>query len=1440
MARFKLTNFASHIGSVIMGRARTYWQEKRARLIRQSGDTYEYEVIGTETYHVRLDIRDKDVLNYQCDCPYSWGGPCKHVGAALLQYTRGDVDTFVARQQAELDAKTKAKEEAIKARCHNAWGITDDALFLLCQMAYGCIRLRGHEDVYNLEGKRYTQAAMRECIKELKQHDWIVGEVNSYWFDCEIKDLVYLKVMEELLKHEDWIERMSKTVMQSTQSIFLRECAEMLFGERETFSANFGHQQFTHRWVNKITDILLLAYEYANYGKILLQLHTDFLEDVSSLLLQVAYLGQNIELIEDVGKVLESRSYMTPPLQRLYVVYKKDHFFYTGEELPYRLGDEKYSAYSLIQASKALYENQLDEAIKLYQEAIKRQGKEIDVKFVPYDPISFLLYVIALARRHKDEDIHSLRSICSKEQKLDTRMLGAGLVLAGFFKDSEQFVNKRLLQSRAKDVQRIPSVNNVISFLLLCFFKEDIKNLPIPKVKCAVLQCELAAFVDMSHEQWRYESALSKLHIRPTWEVKLQELIQDSGFVTQENDEPAKQLVQSRLCYLLNYGENVEIREQHKLKSGVWGKGKSVSMQRYQMGDVAMDDADKQIHTEWRNRHNLYDFYPTLSLILPFLKGTDKLVRYEQYDYSIVQVVEELPYIYTEKKDGKIFFKTNVPIDTMASKNALWYDLGKDKATYYPIASSVRDYFVRILQLMFVPEEAEPMLEQLFSALKGRVEIQSDIRGAVLLETINGQPIPIMRIEPEGQMFKANVMVRPLENGEMLCQPGNGKQTIIDRVNGVRYNVQRDLNKEKKLRDKLLHAIQEHIDVQISRDDEILLTMVELLTILELLQQQPELCVVEWPKDGRITLRPVDTSNWNIVTQEKSGWFELDGEFALSEDQVLNMSQLLGLLRENTTRYVRLGENEYLTLSAELRRQLGRIDAMAQENHGHVRIPELAMAVTGDALHGEVDILEPKSLLDLRKKIRNSERMSFDIPDGLNATLRDYQEDGYRWIMRLMNWGAGACLADDMGLGKTIQTIACLLANASNGPQMVVAPASVVLNWQRELARFTSGLSVLMLNEIAATDRERCIRGLGANDVIVLTYGLLVTEREILVERDWVTVCLDEAHTIKNRDTKASAAAMQLRTKNRLILTGTPIQNHLGELWNLMQFINPGLLGSYEHFTQRFIMPIAAGEQEPKQQLKRMIAPFMLRRTKQQVVRELPDKEEIHVPVQLSDEEMAVYEVIRREAKAELESSTSLSVNALSMITKLREAACSAALAEKKWVGPSNKLEAMMDKLLPIIDGGNKVLVFSQFTSFLQMAREAVEEAGVKDYFYLDGSTPIKERQRMVETFQKGEKAIFFISLKAGGLGLNLTGANYVIHLDPWWNPAIEQQATDRAYRIGQHQKVTVYHLISEHTIEEKILRLHESKRSLADSLLEGTDMSYKLTAKDLLNLLER
>ena len=423
-----------------------------------------------------------------------------------------------------------------------------------------------------------------------------------------------------------------------------------------------------------------------------------------------------------------------------------------------------------------------------------------------------------------------------------------------------------------------------------------------------------------------------------------------------------------------------------------------------------------------------------------------------------------------------------------------------------------------------------------------------------------------------------------------------------------------------------------------------------------------------------------------------------------------------------------------------------------------------------------------------------------------------------------------------MGLGKTVQTIALLLARAKEGPALIVTPAAVLYNWVEEIARFAPGLKVTVFNR--ESDRAAAVKKAGKNEVLLVTYGVLTSEADLLASRTWATTVLDEAHTIKNRGAKMSKAAMRLTSDARVLLTGTPLQNHLSEIWNLFEFANPGLLGSYEDFSERYIVPIEKGRDRDRQRkLKRLISPFLLRRTKAEVLEELPEKTEITLRVTLSDDERALYETLRKRAADGLEAGAITSFEALAELTKLRRAVCHPKLVDESLTFASSKSEAFLDLVSDLMSGGHRTLVFSQFTSHLALIRQELEARGI-DYLYLDGATPAKERKALVEAFQTGTAPLFLISLKAGGTGLNLTAADYVVHLDPWWNPAVEDQASDRAYRIGQKNPVTIYRLIAEDTIEERILTLHETKKSLADALLEGSDVSSRLSRDEILALL--
>ena len=422
--------------------------------------------------------------------------------------------------------------------------------------------------------------------------------------------------------------------------------------------------------------------------------------------------------------------------------------------------------------------------------------------------------------------------------------------------------------------------------------------------------------------------------------------------------------------------------------------------------------------------------------------------------------------------------------------------------------------------------------------------------------------------------------------------------------------------------------------------------------------------------------------------------------------------------------------------------------------------------------------------------------------------------------------------------------MAFLSKHTKKGPALVVAPASVCRNWRAETERFSPNLSPILFNEV--DDRQQTLDQAKNGDLVIVTYDLMAREAILFTQKKWGTVVLDEAQAIKNKATNRSKTAMALQADFRLAMSGTPLENNLSELWNLFNFLNPGLLGSAKQFQERFAVPIEKFKDENKRdQLRRLVQPFILRRLKREVLKDLPEKTEITLTVELSPPERAHYEALRRRAMAQLIRSEQEKqigqqhLEILAELMRLRRAACHPGLVDNNHgITKSAKLELFGEIVDELLENDHKALVFSQFVDHLKILRKHLDAKNIR-YQYLDGKTPGKKRQQAIDAFQAGEGDLFLISLKAGGTGLNLTAADYVIHTDPWWNPAVEDQATDRAHRIGQQRPVTVYRLVAAQTIEEKIIALHAQKRDLADSLLAGTDVSAKLSLEDLKGLLK-
>ena len=420
-----------------------------------------------------------------------------------------------------------------------------------------------------------------------------------------------------------------------------------------------------------------------------------------------------------------------------------------------------------------------------------------------------------------------------------------------------------------------------------------------------------------------------------------------------------------------------------------------------------------------------------------------------------------------------------------------------------------------------------------------------------------------------------------------------------------------------------------------------------------------------------------------------------------------------------------------------------------------------------------------------------------------------------------------------------MQTLAALQARAELGPALVIAPTSVSFNWLRECQRFAPRLRPVLFHE---ADRDQVLASLSKADVLIASYGLVVRHAEQLKARRFATLVVDEAQALKNPATRRARAVRDLAADWRVALTGTPIENHLGELWSLFRVLTPGLLGSWDQFRERFAAPIERAKDEKRRAaLARVVRPFILRRTKDKVAPELPARTELKRLIALSPAERQLYDDARLAAVASLsgamEAAGDQRFEALAAITRLRQLACHPRLLDPSSKVPSSKLKELLALVDELRQSGHRALVFSQFTSHLALVREALDAAQVR-YQYLDGSTPEADRRKRVDAFQAGESELFLISLKAGGTGLNLTAADFVIHLDPWWNPAVEDQATGRAHRIGQSKPVTVYRLVAQGTIEEAILALHDEKRDLVASVLDGAGAAAKLSTEELLALI--
>ena len=565
----------------------------------------------------------------------------------------------------------------------------------------------------------------------------------------------------------------------------------------------------------------------------------------------------------------------------------------------------------------------------------------------------------------------------------------------------------------------------------------------------------------------------------------------------------------------------------------------------------------------------------------------------------------------------------------------------------------------------------------------------------------------------------------------------------------------------------------------------------------------------------------------------------LDFNFEIDEISPKEYKNILEAFN-NKRKYYKLKDNSFINLEGEeIRDLLTLVDSIASSNkEGKIKLHKNKAFVLNDYLeNNNMSFVKGKNIVeDISSKILNLDKLEYTLPSNLKTQLRDYQIIGFKWFKNLSYLGFGGILADEMGLGKTVQTIAFLLSE-ENKKSIIIAPTSLIYNWKNEFSKFAPSIKVCIIHG-NKNDREKCIQNIDEYDVVLTTYGTLRNDEESYEKLNFDYCILDEGQNIKNPLAQGTKSVKNINAKSKFVLTGTPIENNLIELWSIFDFIMPSYLYNAAVFKKKFI-----SNTEATIELQKYIKPFMLRRLKKDVIRELPDKIEKNYYVELTKEQKKVYATYVADIKAKMEEENfeGDKITIFSYLTKLRQLCLDPDIIVDNYKGGSAKITEALSLIEENIENGHKILLFSQFTSVLGRISKQLSKNKI-EYLYLDGGTKAIERLRLVDEFNNSnEKKVFLISLKAGGTGLNLTSADVIIHFDPWWNPAVQDQATDRAHRIGQKNVVQVIKLISEGTIEERIINLQENKKKLISDVLDSDykseNMLSALSKEELMDL---
>ena len=831
------------------------------------------------------------------------------------------------------------------------------------------------------------------------------------------------------------------------------------------------------------------------------------------------------------------------------------------------------------------------------------------------------------------------------------------------------------------------------------------------------------------------------------WKRHLQALIAIT--TSQPDDELPNQNV--RLAWMIKYQKgrlSFSPKEQKLTNDKRWSKGRPISLARLHSAANLpyLTVQDRKICSAIQKVQNKesqgVSYHFDLDLALPAMIN-HPLLFLAQSPTTPVELVAGEPELLVEERGEQLHIR-------------FAQEIGEDSVTVFQETPTrlkiitINDNHRRIAQItgergLTVPVAASHEVLTAIGNISSFMTVHSAIAvdtrpdGTASIEQVEADPSIYIHLLPYGTGFRLEMFVKPFQEGSHYLKPGQGVENIMAEVNGRRLQTRRDLALEEERAREIEEScpiLDLAIDLEQENDREWhLQDPDDCLQVLMDLQTIQDQVTIEWPEGEKLAIsHQAAVGNLNLkIRTNRQNWFSMSGELQLDQDTVISLRELLNRIQQSSSRFIEISDGQFLALTQEFRKRLEELNQYAEaldesDQDDEVMIHPLAALPLAD-LADRANTAADAGWRAQLERIDTAQSFQPQLPTTLQADLRDYQRDGYNWLARLAKWGVGGCLADDMGLGKTLQALTVILKLANDGPSLVVAPTSVMANWENEAKRFTPTLTSHFLS---SRDRRETIGELGRFDILITTYTLLQQEIDLLQQVQWQTVILDEAQAIKNAATKRSQAAMALQARFKLITTGTPIENHLGELWNLFHFINPGLLGSLNRFNERYAIPIERfHDREARLRLKKLIQPFILRRIKSQVLEELPPRTEVTLQVEMSPEEQHFYEALRQNALAILEESQEKKgrhLQILAAIMKLRQACCNPRLIDTNSSISSAKLKVFADLVEELIDSRHKALVFSQFIGHLKILREYLDERGIH-YKYLDGATSNTKRR---------------------------------------------------------------------------------------------------------------